>query len=478
VAAESSPIPGPDSDRPTATADPEAAAGAARSVAIVSVEGEVALLSAPDAEPRQPIVGDLLPVGGQITTGEDGRVVLALDDGTAVVVNPGSIFTLTELEGTTENPITRFLATLGQIFAFHSGDMPEDSAFEVQTPSGVAAIRGSSMGVTVGELPAGASARPPGRARSIMQEDAGTTLVCLTGTCTAQTPTGETITLEGGQKVTFQGGELGEIEPLTDDDLLSGGQAFETAQGAGLVLGLNPEDFVITTPEPPTPTPTVTLIIPPTIAPGITTQTFDVYYCRWVGEGIYEWYEVMVTYDDGVPVSEEIISGPYQGTWQPGCPVPEQCIGTSCGDLTCQTFCGETYEGCPADCPEPGYCGDGRCLPIYGETNATCPADCPPAAVCGDEFCDMVGGENAQNCPQDCGSCNTDGVCQVGLGEDANTCPFDCYCADFLCDPYEFFNATCDFKDCWYGGYCGNGICESSPTGPEYSGDCPEDCPP
>lgn len=52
----------------------------------------------------------------------------------------------------------------------------------------------------------------------------------------------------------------------------------------------------------------------------ITTEILPVYGCEHLGNGEYQWYEAEITYENGVPVSEQILDGPFTGEWQPGCP--------------------------------------------------------------------------------------------------------------------------------------------------------------
>lgn len=54
----------------------------------------------------------------------------------------------------------------------------------------------------------------------------------------------------------------------------------------------------------------------------VTTERFPVYFCQYIGDGAWEWYEVEVTYVDGEPVDEEIVEGPFTGPWRGGCPPP------------------------------------------------------------------------------------------------------------------------------------------------------------
>ena len=54
--------------------------------------------------------------------------------------------------------------------------------------------------------------------------------------------------------------------------------------------------------------------------PNTETVIEDVWYCEYLGRGLYQWYTVRRTFVDGVAVAEEIVSGPYTGHWQPNCP--------------------------------------------------------------------------------------------------------------------------------------------------------------
>ncbi len=60
--------------------------------------------------------------------------------------------------------------------------------------------------------------------------------------------------------------------------------------------------------------------------PGREVVREPVWYCRFLGNGIFEWYEVERVFVDGVAVSESIVSGPYTGPWQPGCPPEPVCV--------------------------------------------------------------------------------------------------------------------------------------------------------
>jgi RNA polymerase sigma-70 factor (ECF subfamily) len=98
-----------------------------------------------------------------------------------------------------------------------------------------------------------------------------------------------------------------------------------------------------------------------------TTEVFPVYYCTQIDAYTFQWYEVEVTYVNGEPVSEAVISGPYTGLWQSGCPAVQSsdsgggsdgdsgggavCTAKSCGNGVCEPACGESRRTCRTDCP-------------------------------------------------------------------------------------------------------------------------------
>ncbi len=118
--------------------------------------------------------------------------------------------------------------------------------------------------------------------------------------------------------------------------------------------------------------PTVEIIMDtptPTADSSITTEIKDVWWCEYVGEGVFQWYTVKITYQDGVPISEEVIAGPFTGPWQPNCPLPDTptpttdpCLTAFCGDKICQPQCGE--QG--FDKNLPGFCLDCKWSPAAG----------------------------------------------------------------------------------------------------------------
>src|SRR5574341_16789 len=188
-----------------------------RTASLVSVEGAVEIQPAGETEFSAASAGTPLNPGDSIRTGADGTATIDLDGTTTVVVSENSTFTLDTLEGDTASPITRLLLNIGQIFTFHEGQLPQDATFEVETPAGVAAIRGALMAaVYIPDL-------------GVFQT------MCLVGRCSAESG-GETVEMPGGTWLT--GGEdgLGDPEPMTPDQLISWDQIIARLEEQGVIV--------------------------------------------------------------------------------------------------------------------------------------------------------------------------------------------------------------------------------------------------
>jgi hypothetical protein len=222
------------------------AASRERSVTIRHVEGSVTVVDAATGQPRAAQVGDQIVPGTEIKTMPDSRAVLDTDDQTAIVVSADSSLKLDELMGDTDMPITRFFLGTGEAFAFKGETLPEGAIFEFRTPQGRAGIRGSSIGVS---------------------SHADMLVLCLEGSCSSgNTGDSETL-LSGGQKVGVdQAGNLGNVEPLSEEDIAAAQAALALAQSVGLA-----PDIYLGGGEngQPSATPTIT----PTLEPGAPTYT-------------------------------------------------------------------------------------------------------------------------------------------------------------------------------------------------------------
>jgi hypothetical protein len=142
----------------------------------------------------------VLGANGQIQTGDDGKVRLDLSSGTIIRIASSSSFTLTSNEETDGGLITKIKLTAGKVFIILSGGHAE-----VETPSGVASVRGSYMKVEVDD------------------KTGDVYVTCLEGHCAAQNPAGGVEFIQGQKTILFQKDANGNwqipgVEPMTPED--------------------------------------------------------------------------------------------------------------------------------------------------------------------------------------------------------------------------------------------------------------------
>lgn len=205
---------------PTATLTAEPTSGEIidtedRYVQVISVSGQVEVSTSINAPLRPASAGDVLRPVSTVSTGADGTALLAVDDETQIVVAPNTVFEISALEGTVSSPISRFFLNLGQVFNLRASPLPGGGSYEVVTPAGTAAIRGSSMGV------------------SYDPDTLLAAVTCLEGQCAAQV--GDTDQpLAGGETVGMsEDAGLGDVQPMTPTQLLEWDRALLTVQDSG-----------------------------------------------------------------------------------------------------------------------------------------------------------------------------------------------------------------------------------------------------
>jgi hypothetical protein len=143
-------------------------------------------------------LGTTLFVGGETRTGEDGKARLDLTpEGTIIRVVGNSSFTLVDLSGDQANPTSKIKLFFGEIFIILKG-----GSLEVQTPSGVAAVQGSLLGI------------------SYDPEKKTVTATCLEGHCSLSNEEG-TIELEDGEAADILDGDLSDEARLMTEEELS-----------------------------------------------------------------------------------------------------------------------------------------------------------------------------------------------------------------------------------------------------------------
>jgi LysM repeat protein len=130
----------------------------------------------------------------QVLTHEDGRVRLDLSTGTIIRLGPFSNFVLEGTEQSTNPPFTRIKLIIGELWIILEG-----GSIEVDTPDGIAAVRGSYMNVRVN-----------GNA-------GGTRITCLEGICEVRNNAGA-VELIAGQSATLFDEETPPIQSLMGDE--------------------------------------------------------------------------------------------------------------------------------------------------------------------------------------------------------------------------------------------------------------------
>jgi ferric-dicitrate binding protein FerR (iron transport regulator) len=90
--------------------------------------------------------GDGLAAGGGVRTGEEARARVDISDGTILRLAPNTEFTLVQFSLEAADPVTQWSLSAGKLWVSVSKALGAGS-FEVETPNGVAAVRGSLMGV-------------------------------------------------------------------------------------------------------------------------------------------------------------------------------------------------------------------------------------------------------------------------------------------------------------------------------------------
>lgn len=190
----STPTPFPATPLPTVSPTPTSA----RSALFTEVENAVEARPSPADEYAPASVGLTILTGGAARTGDDGRARLDLSpDATILRLAPNTIFTLSELEETDDGPFTILKLFIGKIYIILSG-----GELQVETPSGLASVRGSMMGVSY-DPKTGAMA-----------------ITCLEGHCSLRNRD-HGVDLVAGQAADIRDGVLSrEPRDITDGELL------------------------------------------------------------------------------------------------------------------------------------------------------------------------------------------------------------------------------------------------------------------
>lgn len=136
--------------------------------------------------------------GGSVETGEDSRVRLDLmPEGTIVRVGPNSAFNFSKLADESGQPKTTIQLLFGKVFVLLNG-----GSLNVETPSGVASVRGSLLSVQYDP------------------ESGRITASCLEGDCGISGENGEEVDIpEGASSFVEEGQDPNDPYPMDRDDV-------------------------------------------------------------------------------------------------------------------------------------------------------------------------------------------------------------------------------------------------------------------
>jgi len=159
--------------------------GAAREAILSEIENSVSARTTSSSEMIAATDGMSISTGGGVETGEAGKVKLEFKpDGTVVRVGPNSSFTIPVLNEENGEPKTKLELAFGKVFVLLKG-----GSLDVETPSGVASVRGSLLSV---EYDA-----EKGRVEA----------TCLEGHCALEDEDGDEVELTEGESSYIEGEE-------------------------------------------------------------------------------------------------------------------------------------------------------------------------------------------------------------------------------------------------------------------------------
>ncbi|MCD6553055.1 MAG: FecR domain-containing protein [Anaerolineae bacterium] len=196
---------------------------------ITEVINQVEAHSRPGDAWRAAAVNMLLYNGGQVRTFADSSARITLEDG-AVRVAANSVFTVQQYQKQGDNRLARFLLEVGRVWVHLDEPVIEPSVFEIETATGVAAVRDTRYSVQI--------------------DPDGTMLVSVDQGKAVVRAQGAEVIVRAGQQVTvLKGQPPGPVSPMSVEE-----------QTLWLRYAVGPKLLVSTpTPTPvPTPVPTET----------------------------------------------------------------------------------------------------------------------------------------------------------------------------------------------------------------------------
>jgi|GEM_PF-1221161 len=149
VVACSTPSPGSPTLSPSASVSPPSSL--ARLARIVEVTGSVKQRVTTSDEWRDAVVGQELAAGAQVQTFAASGARIDVSPSPVVRVGASTLFTVSNLSGSNDQPVTTLDLLSGKIWVILNTAL-NGGSFDVQTPVGVAAVRGSYLGVDFDDI--------------------------------------------------------------------------------------------------------------------------------------------------------------------------------------------------------------------------------------------------------------------------------------------------------------------------------------
>ncbi len=150
------------------------------SAGIKEITGTVGVKQAGATSFTPATTNSTLQQDGSVQTGSDGRVRLDLSTGTIIRLSPSSLFTLVSNKPSNNSWLSTFQLNIGRVFIILNG-----GSVDVNTPSGVASVRGSFESITADPV------------------THNVTVTCLEGHCSASNPAGSVDLTSGEKTVLF-----------------------------------------------------------------------------------------------------------------------------------------------------------------------------------------------------------------------------------------------------------------------------------
>ena len=165
----------------TATRAPDQATEVPFTAKLSEIAGNVLAREAHEPSFAAAQNGYVLPVLGQVQTQTDGKVRLDFSGGSLIRIGPGTLFTLQPPQQDSQGLLIKVNLAVGRLWVILQG-----GSLEVETKSGVAAVRGSYMSV------------------SYNPDTGEASISCLEGACSLSTPGGN-VQITAGQTATVTG---------------------------------------------------------------------------------------------------------------------------------------------------------------------------------------------------------------------------------------------------------------------------------